>query len=252
MFAKIAERISIRPKCNRGNVRIAVLPCKRAVRKANPSSDSTTPDTFFEDITLEEASPVYVPVAPEYHCSYPSDAKANKAVKDSFVCTIILLVLSIIRVLGSITVITSVLELKELLPNFLGTDMYAPLNSYVNTATVEVVFHVLIVAVAIVMLVFVLKVRKVRFPLADDSVFADFKKVSYVAIAMTVVMVAYAIVEFLLVAFANEFNGAYIAAYGESAIDAGTSIGAIFGVCILLVCTVGVLIESLKLSKEKK
>ncbi len=219
---------------------------------AQSTSQGTNPDTFFEDIALEEAQPVYVPVAPEYHCSFPSDTKANKAVKDSFVCTIILLALSIIRVLGSLISISSVSELKGYLPEFVGTDMYAPLSGYVNMATAEIVLHVLIVAVAIVMLVFELKVRKVRFPLADDSAFADFKKVAYVAIAMTVLMAAYAVVEVLVVAYANDFNDAFAATYGEDAINAGTTIGAIFGVCILLACTVGVLAETLKLSKEKK
>ena len=216
------------------------------------SSQGTNPDTFFEDIVLEEASPVYVPVAPEYHCSYPNDAKANKAVKDSFVCTIILLVLGIIRTLVSIINIPTIAEYKSWLTEYVGTDLYAPLNGYINSITAEVVLHVLIMAVAIVMLVFELKVRKVRFPLADDSAFADFKKVSYVAIAMTVIVVAYLIVEMLAVVYMTDYETTYAAMTGDSESTTGTTTGVIFGAIILIACTVGVLIESLKLSKEKK
>ena len=220
--------------------------------QSEESSQGTNPDTFFEDITPEEAKPVYVPVAPEYHCSFPNDAKANKAVKDSFVCTIILLVLGIIRTLMSIINIPTIAEYKKWLTECVGTDLYAPLNGYINSVTAEVVLHVLIMAVAIVMLVFELKVRKVRFPLADDSAFADFKKVSYVAIAMTVIVVAYLIVEMLAVVYMTDYETIYAAMTGDSESTTGTTTGVIFGAIILIACTVGVLIESLKLSKEKK
>lgn len=216
------------------------------------SLQGTNPDTFFEDIVRPDAQPVYVPVAPEYHCSYPTDAKANKAVKDSFVCTIILLVLGIIRTLVSLVNIPTISELKTWLPEYAGTDLYAPLNGYINSVTAEVVLHLLILAAAVVMFIFELKVRKVKFPLADESAFADFKKVAYVAIAMMVIVVAYLIVEMLAVVYMTEYETIYAAMTGDSESTAGSTTGVIFGAVILIACTVGVLAESLKLSKEKK
>lgn len=216
------------------------------------SAQGTNPDTFFEDIARQDAQPVYVPVAPEYHCSFPNDAKANKAVKDSFVCTIILLVLGIIRTLMSIVNIPTISELKSWLTECVGTELYAPLSGYINAVTAELVLHILILAVAIVLVIFELKVRKVRFPLADDSAFADFKKVAYVAIAMTVIVVAYLIVEMLAVVYLNEYEVAYANITGDSESAAASTTGVVFGAFILIACTVGVLTESLKLSKEKK
>lgn len=216
--------------------------------QSEESSQGTNPDTFFEDIKLEEAKPVYVPVAPEYHCSFPNDAKANKAVKDSFVCTIILLVLGIIRTISSVINIPDIVQLKGQLSELVGTELYAPLNSYISVGYAELALHISIVAVAIVMLVFGLKVRKVRFPLADDSAFADFKKVFYVAIAMTVLMVAYVIVEVI----AYGAISAIEELTDKDFIEPGFLTGSIIGVFIFVICAVGVLIESLKLSKEKK
>lgn len=205
------------------------------------SSQGANPDTFFEDIVLEEASPVYVPVAPEYHCSFGNDGRANKAAKDVFGCTIALFVLSILRMFGAFITLGTLSELSDALANYAGTGVYYPLKNYIMLGYAEVVFQALILAVAIVLFVFALKVRRVRFPLSDTTAFDGFKKVAYTAIAMTALVVVFFFVEIFVLNSANEIGG-----------DLTFGASAFIGVFILLGCSLGVLINAIKLSKEKQ
>lgn len=205
------------------------------------SSQGTDPDTFFEDIILEETQPVYVPVTPEYHCSFGNDGRANKAAKDVFGCTITLFVLSILRMLGAFITLVSLSESSDALANYAGTELYYPLKNYIVLGYAEVVFQVMILAVAIALFVLELKVRRVRFPLSDVSAFDGFKKVAYAAIAMTALVVAFFFVEIFVLRSANEIG-----------VDLTLGASTFTGVFILLGCSLGVLINAIKLSKEKQ
>lgn len=220
--------------------------CGASIAAANDKNNDA--DNFFDNIVEENVAPVYVPVAPEYHCSYPSDAKANKASKNAFSFIIVLLVIVAIRLISSLTTISDISGAKALLPDLAGTVYYAPYSSFISLATCEVIMHFVLLAVMIVMTIFSQKAVKVKFPLSDTKGFDDFKKCFYVSIATLVLTVIYFAIEIAAVSVANEIE----TLIGEPIMEATFLSGSVVGSVLILVLSILTLVVYRNLSVEKK
>ena len=220
--------------------------CGVSVVAANDKNNDT--DNFFDNIIEENDAPVYVPVAPEYHCSYPNDAKANKACKNVFSFVIVLLVLVAIRVMSSLATLSDISDSKALLPDLVGTVYYAPYSSYISIATCEVIMHFVLLAVMIVMTVFAKKASKVKFPLSDTDGFGNFKKCFYVSIAALVLTVIYFAIEIAAICVTIEIE----TLLDESIINASFGFGSVAGSVLILVLSILTLVAYRSLSVEKK
>lgn len=220
--------------------------CGVSVAATNDKNNDA--DNFFDNIIEENDAPVYVPVAPEYHCSYPSDAKANKACKNAFSFVIVLLVIVAIRVISSLATLSDISDSKALLPDLVGTVYYAPYSSYISIATCEVIMHFVLLAVMIVMTVFAKKASKVKFPLSDTDGFEEFKKCFYVSIAALVLTVIYFAIEIAAISVTIEIEKLL----GESIINASFGFGSVAGSVLILVLSILTLVAYRSLSVEKK
>jgi len=221
------------------------------------NSANADPDSFFDDIADDApAQPVYIPTPPTaqtssaatfnlppqssfsdgYHSSYGSDAKSNKAVRDVFSCSIVLVLFGFFRLVSSFMSMDDIADLKSKWSEFYYLGIF------------ELLLHFAIFGASIVLLIFALKVRKVRFPLASRTEFAGFKKTFIVSCVLLAIMAVYLIVELVAIGTASKLEDAT----GEKVFAASTSTGMYIGLIVLVGGAIGVFVELLKLSREKK
>lgn len=208
-------------------------------------------DEFFSDEHLNEpyqpVQPTYQPVQPTYHASFESDAKANKAVKNVFSFAILLLVFGLLRFFTGFLNIGELAELNEGLGSVTNQVAYKALKAYVSLSYTEIVMHVAIVACASAIVALTAKVRKAKFPIADESIFESYKKAFIASCVMLGVLIVYTIVEICGLSVLIELQGLY----GEDVFSAGTWAGSFVWTLLLLASGVVCLVSSLKLSKKQ-
>lgn len=217
--------------------------------KGSADSANADPDSFFDDIADDApAQHVHIPTPPTtqassaatfnlppqssssdgYHASYGSDAKSNKAVRDVFSCSIVLVLFGFFRLVRS----------------------FISMNN-IDTSLVgifELLLHFAIFGVSIVLLIFALKVRNVRFPLESRTEFAGFKKTFIVSCVLLAIMAVYLIVELVAIGTASKHEGAT----GEKVFALFTSTEMYIGLIVLVGGAISVFVKLLKLSREKK
>lgn len=208
-------------------------------------------DEFFSDEhsngAYQPVQPTYQPVQPTYHASFESDAKANKAVKNVFSFAILLLVIGLLRFFTGFLNIGELVELNEALGSVANQVAYKALKAYVSLSYTEIVMHVAIVACASAIVALTAKVRKAKFPIADESIFESYKKAFIASCVMLGVLVVYTIVEICGLSVLIELQGLY----GEDVFSAATWAGSFVWTLLLLASGVVCLISSLKLSKKQ-
>ena len=208
-------------------------------------------DEFFSDEhsngTYQPVQPTYQPVQPTYHASFESDAKANKAVKNVFAFAILLLVFGLLRFFTGFLNIGELAELNEGLGSVTNQVAYKALKAYVSLSYTEIVMHVAIVACASAIVALTAKVRKAKFPIADESIFESYKKAFIASCVMLGVLVVYTIVEICGLSVLIELQGLY----GEDVFSAATWAGSFVWTLLLLASGVVCLVSSLKLSKKQ-
>lgn len=208
-------------------------------------------DEFFSDEhlngTYQPVQPTYQPVQPTYHASFESDAKANKAVKNVFSFAILLLVIGLLRFFTGFLNIGELGELNEGLGSVANQVAYKALKAYVSLSYTEIVMHVAIVACASAIVALTAKVRKAKFPIADESIFVSYKKAFIASCVMLGVLVVYTIVEICGLSVLIQLQGLY----GEDVFSAATWAGSFVWTLLLLASGVVCLISSLKLSKKQ-
>lgn len=208
-------------------------------------------DEFFSDEhsneTYQPVQPTYQPVQPTYHASFESDAKANKAVKNVFSFAILLLVIGLLRFFTGFLNIGELVELNEALGSVANQVAYKALKAYVSLSYTEIVMHVAIVACASAIVALTAKVRKAKFPIADESIFESYKKAFIASCVMLGVLVVYTIVEICGLSVLIQLQGLY----GEDVFSAATWAGSFVWTLLLLASGVVCLISSLKLSKKQ-
>lgn len=197
--------------------------------------------------TYQPVQPTYQPVQPTYHASFESDAKANKAVKNVFSFAILLLVFGLLRFFTGFLNIGELAELNEGLGSVTNQVAYKALKAYVSLSYTEIVMHVAIVACASAIVALTAKVRKAKFPIADESIFESYKKAFIASCVMLGVLVVYTIVEICGLSVLIELQGLY----GEDVFSAGTWAGSFVWTLLLLASGVVCLVSSLKLSKKQ-
>lgn len=208
-------------------------------------------DEFFSDEhlngTYQPVQPTHQPVQPTYHASFESDAKANKAVKNVFSFAILLLVIGLLRFFTGFLNIGELGELNEGLGSVANQVAYKALKAYVSLSYTEIVMHVAIVACASAIVALTAKVRKAKFPIADESIFVSYKKAFIASCVMLGVLVVYTIVEICGLSVLIQLQGLY----GEDVFSAATWAGSFVWTLLLLASGVVCLISSLKLSKKQ-
>ena len=208
-------------------------------------------DEFFSDEhsngTYQPVQPTYQPVQPTYHASFESDAKANKAVKNVFSFAILLLVIGLLRFFTGFLNIGELVELNEGLGSVANQVAYKALKAYVSLSYTEIVMHFAIVACASAIVALTAKVRKAKFPIADESIFESYKKAFIASCVMLGVLVVYTIVEICGLSVLIQLQGLY----GEDVFSAATWAGSFVWTLLLLASGVVCLISSLKLSKKQ-
>lgn len=208
-------------------------------------------DEFFSDEhsngTYQPVQPTYQPVQPTYHASFESDAKANKAVKNVFSFAILLLVIGLLRFFTGFLNIGELVELNEGLGSVANQVAYKALKACVSLSYTEIVMHFAIVACASAIVALTAKVRKAKFPIADESIFESYKKAFIASCVMLGVLVVYTIVEICGLSVLIELQGLY----GEDVFSAATWAGSFVWTLLLLASGVVCLISSLKLSKKQ-
>lgn len=237
--------------------------------KGSADSANADPDSFFDDIADDApAQHVHIPTPPTtqassaatfnlppqssssdgYHASYGSDAKSNKAVRDVFSCSIVLVLFGFFRLVGSFMSMGNIERLKSMLPSLEGTEYYSLYSTIANLGIFELLLHFAIFGASIVLLIFALKVRKVRFPLESRTEFAGFKKTFIVSCVLLAIMAAYLIVELLAIGTASKLEDAT----GEKVFTSSTSTGMYIGLIVLVGGAISAFVKLLKLSREKK
>lgn len=208
-------------------------------------------DEFFSDEHLNETyqpvQPTYQPVQPTYHASFESDAKANKAVKNVFSFAVLLLVIGLLRFFTGFINIGDLVEINDGLSSVANQVVYKALKSYVSLSYTEIFMHIAIVACASAIVALTAKVRKAKFPIADESIFESYKKAFIASCVMLGVLVVYTIVEICGLAVLIKLQDLY----GEDVFSASTWAGSFVWTLLLLASGVVCLISSLKLSKKQ-
>lgn len=212
------------------------------------SAPSQSGDEFFGNTPeYQPVRPTYQPVMPTYHAAFASDEKANKAVKNLFSFAVLLLIIGGLRFITGLININGLVDISEAANGISYSVTYQTLKTYVALGYTEIVMHVAIVACASAVVGLVSKVRRAKFPIADESIFESYKKAFIASCVMLAVLVVYLIVEICCLSVAFDIQRIF----GEDGFSAATSAGSFVWTVLLFVSGIFCLVYSLKLSKKQ-
>lgn len=176
------------------------------------------------------------------------DSKANRLVKSLLSMTQSVFIICILRFIYMFIELGDLQDIKDVVPLFENTPLYAPLNTSIDLYYAGAVILALLLVATIAQFIFVNKGRKYRFPVQDCSVFEDSKKAFYVSIATSLIAVVYFIIEIIAL-----FNNREIEKWLEEEIMTWSELAvALVFDCIIVAMAVGSMVSALRISRCKK
>lgn len=126
--------------------------------------------------------------------------KANKMKNNVFGWSIFFIVIGILRFISILSGMSDVSDLQVFLDTqSMSSQLRAVLERYVSMCYVDVAVTLVLLVMCILLVVFVVKTKKINFPVSVDSVFGLFKKNFIISAVLLVCTLVYFVMEIAVV-----------------------------------------------------
>lgn len=173
--------------------------------------------------------------------------RANRLNLDLFTWSVLLTVFCAIRFVFQSIGIKDVSEIKLALSDFTG-ELHNMLSSFVSVYYSCLVVVLVCFGMSVVLIAFVSKIKRVKFPVKDKAVFSEYRRIFVASVFATVLTTVYFILEISSVVIVKRINELTV----ESVYSLSQEIGAIIGDVIILFGALICMMNSARLANCRK